>query len=207
MSTHKHIHRHMYKYISTNILARLPIHNKLAHTLTSTCPSFKLWKQFLLYQSLVFNALKIVCRSQTARWFRGIVKRLSSPIPPSLPPCLPPCLNPSIHSFSHMFIYVVIIHLSVQPFIWLFILVCIWPHVYSYILYLFVHLTFSCLFTCSFFVSCLYSFRHSFVDFPFSCLRSRWCCKYSKRLIRARPVTQQSAKISGKVDAAERKSV
>ena len=25
MSTHKHIHRHMYKYTSTNILTRLPI--------------------------------------------------------------------------------------------------------------------------------------------------------------------------------------
>ena len=25
MSTHKQIHRHMYKYISTNILTRLPI--------------------------------------------------------------------------------------------------------------------------------------------------------------------------------------
>ena len=37
MPRHKHIHRYMYKYISTNILTRLPIlilTNKIAHTRT-----------------------------------------------------------------------------------------------------------------------------------------------------------------------------
>ena len=43
MSTHKHIHRHMYKYISINILDCLYSHNKLAHTLTITCVLRHLW--------------------------------------------------------------------------------------------------------------------------------------------------------------------